>query len=90
MNIDIFSKCYKFEDAKQAKALGIYPYFKPIETAQTSEVIINGERKIVCCSNNYLGLTVNHKGQAGSYKAIKKYGTSCTGSRFLSGFISFA
>ncbi len=85
MNIDIFSKCYKFEDAKQAKALGIYPYFKPIETAQTSEVIINGERKIVCCSNNYLGLTVNHKVKQAAIRAIKKYGTSCTGSRFLSG-----
>lgn len=82
---DIFAKCYKFTDARQAQILGIYPYFKPISTAQTSEVIINGERKIVCCSNNYLGLTVHPKVKQAAIKAIKKYGTSCTGSRFLSG-----
>ncbi len=85
MNYDIFAKCYKFTDARQAQLLGIYPYFKPISTAQTSEVIINGERKIVCCSNNYLGLTVHPKVKQAAIKAIKKYGTSCTGSRFLSG-----
>ncbi len=85
MNNDIFEKCYKFEDAKRAQMLGIYPYFKPISTAQTSEVIINGERKIVCCSNNYLGLTTHPKVKQAVIKAVKKYGTSCTGSRFLSG-----
>jgi len=85
MNNDIFEKCYKFEDAKQAQILGIYPYFKPISTAQSSEVIINGERKIVCCSNNYLGLTIHPKVKQAVIKAVKKYGTSCTGSRFLSG-----
>ncbi|MCS7227703.1 MAG: aminotransferase class I/II-fold pyridoxal phosphate-dependent enzyme [Endomicrobia bacterium] len=82
---DIFAKCYKFTDARQAQMLGIYPYFKPISTAQTSEVIINGQRKIVCCSNNYLGLTVHPKVKQAVIKAVKKYGTSCTGSRFLSG-----
>lgn len=82
---DIFEKCYKFEDAKRAQMLGIYPYFKPISTAQSSEVIINGERKIVCCSNNYLGLTIHPKVKQEVIKAVKKYGTSCTGSRFLSG-----
>lgn len=82
---DIFTKCYEFKEARQAQMLGIYPYFKPISTPQTSEVIINGERKIVCCSNNYLGLTVHPKVKQAAIKAIKKYGTSCTGSRFLSG-----
>jgi 8-amino-7-oxononanoate synthase len=85
MNNDIFEKCYKFTDAKQAQLLGIYPYFKPISTPQTTEVIINGERKIVCCSNNYLGLTTHPKVKQTVIKAVKKYGTSCTGSRFLSG-----
>jgi 8-amino-7-oxononanoate synthase len=83
--IDIFSKCYKFTDAKNAQLMGIYPYFHPISTAQSSEVIINGQRKIVCCSNNYLGLTIHPKVKQAAIKAIKKYGTSCTGSRFLSG-----
>lgn len=87
-NIDIFEKCYKFTDAKTAQMLGIYPYFKPISTPQTSEVVINGERKIVCCSNNYLGLTVHPKIKQAAIKAIKKYGTSCTGSRFLSGSLN--
>ena len=85
MSGDIFEKCFKFNDAKQAQMLGIYPYFKPISTPQTTEVIINGERKIVCCSNNYLGLTTHPKVKQAVIKAVKKYGTSCTGSRFLSG-----
>ncbi len=68
-------------------AMGYYPYFQRIETAQGPEVIIDGKKKIVCCSNNYLGLTLHPKVKKAAINAIKKYGTSCTGSRFLSGTI---
>jgi len=83
--MDLFDKCKNFTTAKEVISLGYYPYFKKIETAQGPEVIINGERKIVCCSNNYLGLTTHPKVKKAAINAIKKYGTSCTGSRFLSG-----
>lgn len=85
MKYDIFNKCYEFGHAKAMREAGIYPYFHPISTPQTSSVKINGERKIVCCSNNYLGLTIHPKVKQAAIQAIKKYGTSCTGSRFLSG-----
>jgi 8-amino-7-oxononanoate synthase len=83
--MDIFDKCNKFTQAREAIRAGYYPYFKPIQTAQAPEVRINGERKIVCCSNNYLGLTVDPRVKRACIDAIRKYGTSCTGSRFLSG-----
>jgi 8-amino-7-oxononanoate synthase len=82
---DIFAKCHRFTDARAAMSLGIYPYFAPISTGQSSEVVIRGERKIVCCSNNYLGLTMHPRVREAVCKAVRKYGTSCTGSRFLSG-----
>jgi len=83
--MDLFSKCQKFTTAREVMAAGYYPYFRRIETAQGPEVIIDGEKKIVCCSNNYLGLSLHPKVKRAAIEAIKKYGTSCTGSRFLSG-----
>ncbi len=85
MKPDIFTKCYEFKDAKLMRAVGLHPYFHPISTPQTPEVVIYGERKIVCCSNNYLGLTIDPRVKHAAIMAIKKYGTGCTGSRFLSG-----
>ncbi|MFH0806866.1 MAG: pyridoxal phosphate-dependent aminotransferase family protein [Elusimicrobiota bacterium] len=82
---DLFNKCLKFTTAREVMASGCYPYFHKIETAQGPEVLINGEKKIICCSNNYLGITQHPKVIESAINAIKKYGTSCTGSRFLSG-----
>jgi len=83
--MDLFTKCVKFTTAREVMALGCYPYFQRIETEQGAEVIIEGKTKIVCCSNNYLGLTAHPKVKRAAINAIRKYGTSCTGSRFLSG-----
>ncbi|MHB9154288.1 MAG: aminotransferase class I/II-fold pyridoxal phosphate-dependent enzyme [Endomicrobiales bacterium] len=85
MQTDIFTKCVKFTTAREIMAAGVYPYFKRIESAQGPEVIIEGKKKVVICSNNYLGLTGHPKVIEASIEAIKKYGTSCTGSRFLNG-----
>ncbi|MBN1823253.1 MAG: pyridoxal phosphate-dependent aminotransferase family protein [Endomicrobiales bacterium] len=85
MHNDVFSKCVKFTSAREVMAAGVYPYFKKIETAQGPEVVIDGKKRIVICSNNYLGLTGHPKVKEASIEAVKKYGTSCTGSRFLNG-----
>ncbi|MDD5021483.1 MAG: pyridoxal phosphate-dependent aminotransferase family protein [Endomicrobiaceae bacterium] len=82
---DIFKKCYDFTATKDIKAQGVYPYFKRVESAQGPEVIIDGRKIVVVCSNNYLGLADHPKVIEGSIKATRKYGTSCTGSRFLNG-----
>ncbi|OGS21480.1 MAG: 8-amino-7-oxononanoate synthase [Elusimicrobia bacterium RIFOXYA2_FULL_39_19] len=84
---DLFNKCLKFTTAREVMAAGYYPYFHKIETAQGPEVLIDGQKKVVCCSNNYLGLTQHPKVVEASINAVRKYGTSCTGSRFLSGTI---
>jgi len=67
------------------KAMGIYPYFRPIESAQDTEVIINGKKILMFGSNSYLGLTNHPLIKEASKKAIDKYGTGCAGSRFLNG-----
>ena len=85
MQTDIFSKCVKFTTAREIMAAGVYPYFKRIESAQGPEVVIEGKKKIVVCSNNYLGLANHPKVIEASVEATRKYGTSCTGSRFLNG-----
>lgn len=82
---DIFEKCVKFTAPQQLKDMGFYPYFKRIESAQGPEIVVEGEKKIVVCSNNYLGLADNPKVIEASVAAAKQYGTSCTGSRLLNG-----
>ncbi|WP_337751360.1 serine palmitoyltransferase, partial [Coprobacter fastidiosus] len=67
------------------KALGVYPYFREIESDQDTEVIINGKKVLMFGSNSYLGLTNHPKIKEAAIAAIKKYGTGCAGSRFLNG-----
>ncbi len=83
--MDIFKKCFDFEDARQAKAAGVYPYFLPLVSNEGTEIVYEGRRIIMCGSNNYLGLTAHPRVREAAIDAIKKYGTSCTGSRFLNG-----
>jgi 8-amino-7-oxononanoate synthase len=83
--MDLFEKCYCFTRADEAKAAGFYPYFIPLEDTEGTEVVVNGKRMIMIGSNNYLGLTTHPKVRQAAIDAIKRYGPSCTGSRFLNG-----
>jgi len=83
--MDIFEKCFRYTAAREAKRAGYYPYFQAIESGQGSEVTIRGKRMIMIGSNNYLGLTSHPKLQEAAIAAVKKYGSGCTGSRFLNG-----
>lgn len=83
--MDIFQKCYDYTDVKDAKAHGIYPFFIPLTDNEGTEVTYKGHRLIMCGSNNYLGLTTHPKVREAAIEAIRRYGTSCTGSRFLNG-----
>lgn len=83
--MDIFKKCYEFTRADEAKAAGIYPYFRMLESRQDVEVQMEGKRRIMLGSNNYLGLTVCPEVVEAGIKALEKYGTGCSGSRFLNG-----
>jgi 8-amino-7-oxononanoate synthase len=83
--MDLFAKCYSFTRAAEARAGGYYPYFIPLEDTEGTEVVVNGKRMIMIGSNNYLGLTTHPKVRQATIDAVKRYGTSCTGSRFLNG-----
>ncbi|MGB9723770.1 MAG: aminotransferase class I/II-fold pyridoxal phosphate-dependent enzyme [Chloroflexia bacterium] len=83
--MDLFEKCYQFTEAKEAMSGGYYPYFLPLEDTEGTEVTIRGHRLIMIGSNNYLGLTTHPKVREAAIEAIRRYGTSCTGSRFLNG-----
>jgi 8-amino-7-oxononanoate synthase len=82
---DIFKKCFEFTYAREAMEAGIYPYFIPLTSNEGTEATFKGHRLIMCGSNNYLGLTTHPKVRQAAEEAIRKYGTSCTGSRFLNG-----
>jgi 8-amino-7-oxononanoate synthase len=82
---DIFAKCAEWTLAKEAIESGIYPYFIPLTENEGTEVVYRGHRMIMCGSNNYLGLTTHPKVREAAIEAVKRYGTSCTGSRFLNG-----
>lgn len=79
------AKLAKYEEPQKAKAAGIYPYFRKIESDQDTEVIINGQKVLMFGSNSYLGLTNHPKIKEAAIAATKKYGTGCAGSRFLNG-----
>ena len=83
--MDLFTKCYEFTRADEIKALGLYPYFRPIEENEGPVVQIEGKKVIMAGSNNYLGLTAHPKVKEAAIKAIEKYGTGCSGSRYLTG-----
>ena len=83
--MDIFQKCSEWTLAKEIIAEGLYPYFIPFAENEGTEVEYEGERKIMCGSNNYLGLTTHPEVCSAAREAIERYGTSCTGSRFLNG-----
>ncbi|MFL9485472.1 serine palmitoyltransferase [Chitinophagaceae bacterium LWZ2-11] len=78
-------KIAAFKDASLIREKGLYPYFRPIQTAQDTEVIIDGKRVLMFGSNSYLGLTNHPRIKKASQDAIEKYGTGCAGSRFLNG-----
>lgn len=82
---DIFDKTRQFTAAKEAIRDGYYPYFIPLNENEGTEVIYKGHRLIMCGSNNYLGLTTHPKVRKAACDAVERYGTSCTGSRFLNG-----
>ena len=84
---DVFTKMYQFTRAKTARALGYYPYFPNIEKSDATEVTIDGKKKVMLGSNNYLGLSNHPKVIEAGVKALKKYGSGLTGSRFLNGNI---
>src|ERR1700750_3187295 len=81
----LHEKIAQFKDAAMIREAGLYPYFRPIESGQDTEVIIDGQRVLMFGSNSYLGLTSHPKIKEASKKAIDKYGTGCAGSRFLNG-----
>lgn len=70
---------------QEAKARGVYPYFRAIESDQDTMVTINGKRVLMFGSNSYLGLTNHPKLKEAAIKAVEKYGSGCAGSRFLNG-----
>jgi 8-amino-7-oxononanoate synthase len=83
--LDLFKKCHDFTRADEVKALGVYPYFRAIEENEGPVVQIEGKRKIMAGSNNYLGLTGHPLVVEAAIKAVEKYGTGCSGSRYLTG-----
>lgn len=91
-------KCYQFyskpefaqtlgypTNPRTAKAMGVYPFFIPIEESEGTEVTIDNRKLVMIGSNNYLGLTTHPEVRNAAIEAVKKYGTGCTGSRFLNG-----
>jgi 8-amino-7-oxononanoate synthase len=83
--LPLFRKVHDYKTAEQVRAMGLYPYFREISSAQDTEVIIDGKKVLMLGSNSYLGLTNHPKVKEAARKAIEQYGTGCAGSRFLNG-----
>lgn len=83
--MSIYDKCYDFTRADEVKEKGLYPYFHPLEENEGPVVTINGKELIMAGSNNYLGLTSHDHVKKAAKEAVEKYGTGCSGSRYLTG-----
>ena len=86
--VDLFDKCKNYTLSREIKAKGIYPYFHTLESKQDTVVNMEGKRIIMVGSNNYQGLTSDPRVIKAAVKATKKFGTGCSGSRFLNGTTS--
>jgi len=83
--LDLFDKCRNYTVAADVREKGIYPFFLEVESATDTHSIVSGRRVIMIGANNYLGLTMHPDVREAAIKAIEKYGSGCTGSRFLNG-----
>jgi 8-amino-7-oxononanoate synthase len=83
--VDLFDKCKTFTRADDTKAAGYYPYFHAIQESEGPVVQIEGRKVVMAGSNNYLGLTAHPKVKEAAIRAVHKYGTGCSGSRYLTG-----
>ena len=83
--MDIFSKCYNFKLANSLREMDLFPYFRELQSRQDTEVIMEGKRRIMLGSNNYLGLTTRPQIIEKAKETLDAYGTGCSGSRLLNG-----
>jgi 8-amino-7-oxononanoate synthase len=83
--VDIFTKCYEYKLVEELRAMDLFPYFRELQSRQDTEVIMEGERRIMLGSNNYLGLTTEPEMIEAAHWALDNYGTGCSGSRLLNG-----
>ena len=86
--MNLFDKCHQYTTAREMQAVGLYPYFLPLEDTEGTEVLISGRRVLMIGSNNYLGLTTDPRVRQAAIDAVQRFGTSCTGSRFLNGTLA--
>ena len=83
--MDLFEHCRRYRDADIMRAAGLYPYFQPLSGSDGPVVYLNGQEVVMMGSNNYLGLTHHPDVVEAAHDAIDRFGTGCTGSRFLNG-----
>jgi 8-amino-7-oxononanoate synthase len=83
--LPLFDKVRNYTSAAQVRALGLYPYFRTISSAQDTEVVMNGQKVLMLGSNSYLGLTNDPRIKEATEAAVRQYGSGCAGSRFLNG-----
>ena len=76
--VALFDKCREFTKARELQALGLYPYFNPISESEDTVVVIDGQKRIMLGSNNYLGLTHHPKVLEAASRALSRYGSGCT------------
>ena len=82
---DVFAKCHQFKTTENARKMGVYPFFRPLDKNDGPEAILDGKRVLMFGSNNYLGLTTHPKVRKAAEDAVREFGTSMTGSRLVNG-----
>lgn len=83
--MDLFEKCYRRSAVDELREQALFPYFRELQSRQDTEVIMEGRRRIMLGSNNYLGLTTQPEVVQAGLKALEEYGSGCSGSRLLNG-----
>ncbi len=82
---DIFEKCRRYTTADDLREQDLFPYFRELQSRQDTQVVMEGKRRIMLGSNNYLGLTTMPEIIQAAQQALTEYGTGCSGSRLLNG-----
>jgi 8-amino-7-oxononanoate synthase len=86
--MDVFEKCYKFTRADEVKAAGLYTYFEEVQENHGPTVRMKDKEVLMAGSNNYLGLSIHPEVIKAAKNAMDRFGTSCSGSRYLNGTLT--
>ncbi len=73
------------DELERLKESRLFRFLRRIDSPQAPEVVLDGKKVILMCSNNYLGLASHPEVVNAAVESMKRYGYGAVASRLVSG-----